>query len=66
MLKDRASHTVADKQKRVLGGKVTDLADYKNLTGWIEGALFVLTLPERMQQELDLARTRNAEGGDAA
>ena len=66
LLKDRASHEIGAQQKRILNGHVTDLAEYKNLAGWVAGATFVLTLPERMQTECDSARVRNAEGGDAA
>ena len=66
LLKDRAADDIGKHQRRILQANVTDLAEYKKLAGWVEGAMFVLTLPERMQKECDDARVRNAEGGDAA
>lgn len=68
LLKDRAAETIGKRQERILGGTLTDMNDYKHLAGFVEGATFVLELPERMQRELDEARIRNAEqqGGDVA
>ena len=63
LLKDRAAHEIGAFQKRILQGHVADLAEYKRLAGWVDGASFVLGLPERMQKEVDEARTRNADGG---
>lgn len=60
-LLDRAVHTISSKQKTVLGGQVTSLEDYKKNVGWLEGANFVISLPERVDNEIAEARTNLGE-----
>lgn len=57
---DRAVHTIAEKQKRVLSGRITE-EEYRADTGWLEGAQYVLTVPERLNGEVELARTQIVE-----
>ena len=63
-LSDRAAHDIGAKQKRILGGVVTDLSEYKSIAGWLAGAQYILGLPERMRAEVETARA--AQTDDAA
>jgi hypothetical protein len=53
---DRAVATIASYQKKILAGGIDSLEDYKKLTGWLEGAAFVLSIPERVAKETQSAR----------
>jgi hypothetical protein len=55
-LSDRAVHTIAARQRSVLGGTVLSLEDYKRSIGWLEGAGFVLKIPEIVEEEVRAAR----------
>lgn len=64
---DRAVHSISAKQRNVLGGSVSSLEDYKKNIGWLEGANFVITIPERVDGEIRAARAERAErDADAA
>ena len=58
-LADRAAVTIGAKPHQILAGSVVDINEYKSLSGWLQGAQFVLGLPERMRKEVEAARERD-------
>lgn len=58
-LADRATVSIAAKQRQILAGSVTDINEYKAVSGWLQGAEFVLSLPRRMREEVERARERD-------
>jgi hypothetical protein len=52
MLVDRAHATLAARQQRLIGGRIKDYEEYRAECGFIDGAFFVLHLPNTVNQEL--------------
>jgi len=53
MLTDRAHHTIALRQQRLLNGKLEDFAEYQKEVAYMDGMFFVLRLPDQVKGELD-------------
>jgi len=53
MLIDRARQTIFAKRQRIVQGKCVDHTDYMRECAYLDGINFVLTLPRRIQLELD-------------
>ena|SRR5215831_13584432 len=53
MLADRAHATLAQRQQRLLVGSPKDYTDYVKEVAFIDGAFFVLRLPEQVRAELE-------------
>lgn len=51
-----------EKRKACLSGSCTDIADYKKLTGWLEGVEFVLDAAEKIEQSARIARSVLSKG----
>lgn len=58
---DRAAVNISAKQRSVLNGSAKSVEEYKALTGWLDGATFIVNLPERMNQDLEQTRSARAE-----
>ena len=52
MLVDRAHVTLASMQQSIINGRL-NRSDYKNRCGFVEGAFFVLHLPDKVRKELE-------------
>lgn len=57
---DRAHHTMAAKQRQLLTGRVGNIEEYKSVTGWLEGAEFVLSISDIVDKEVGNARDATA------
>lgn len=53
MLVDRAHATLAAKQQRILNGQLGDYTEYQKQCAYVDGALDVLHLPNRVAKELE-------------
>lgn len=54
LLLDRARYTMLQKQTRIVQGKCDDHEDYVKECSFLEGMDFVMSLPARLQAELEL------------
>lgn len=54
LLLDRARYTMLQKQTRVVQGKCSDHEDYVKECSFLEGMDFVMSLPSRIQLELEV------------
>lgn len=52
MYLDRAHAEIAKHQRLILGGNLTE-PEYRRETGWVQGALLILELPDQAQEELE-------------
>lgn len=58
ILRDAVVARTTGRQNRLIRGQVDDFAAYKQMAGWIEGALAVLDVPKTQLQQLSAARSR--------
>lgn len=66
LLTDNLRVRYGAEERRLLSGNVKSQEDYRALIGWLEGVRYVWEAPDRLQKELDLARSMVAEDKAAA
>lgn len=60
-LVDRSNVTRSSKQKSILNGNAKTVEEYKEMTGWLDGANFIISLPARLHGEVESLRIERAE-----
>lgn len=58
VLRDVVIAKTGARQNRLIRGQVEDFAHYKQMAGWVEGALAALDVPQTQLQQLAAARAR--------
>lgn len=61
ILRDAVIARTTGRQNRLIRGQVEDFAQYKQMAGWIEGALAAIDTPKTALQQLAAAQARLAE-----
>lgn len=64
LLLDRARVTIVAKQTRIVQGKCADHEDYVRETAFLDGVEWMISLPQRIQMELELHLGSLAEDED--
>lgn len=61
LIADRAAATIGAQQKRILGGALTSMEDYKKHVGWVEGAMFIINIADQVEAEVEREREHRRE-----
>ena len=61
MLMDRANEGIWAKHNLVMSGKLPNFEQYKTTIAWMDGAQYVLAVPDMVQQELNIEQLRRDE-----